>query len=59
MGKQTIVGDNTANPELFTYGYDALFSTLSDPEALADSILTLANNPQLRARSAKTPIAPL
>lgn len=49
MGKPTIVGDTPANKELLTHEYDAWFSTPHDPEALANSIITLAGDEALRA----------
>lgn len=50
MGKATIVGDNPANRELLTHGKDAWFCEMNNPRALADSILTLMGNPDLRAQ---------
>jgi len=49
MGKATIVGDNPANRELLTPQYDALFCPMGNEVALADAILTLAKDDQLRA----------
>lgn len=48
MGKATIVGDNSANRELLTPGHDAWFCPMGDPEALAEAILVLINDPDLR-----------
>lgn len=48
MGKATIVGDNSANRELLTPGYDAWFCPMGNPEALADAIFVLANDSDLR-----------
>jgi glycosyltransferase involved in cell wall biosynthesis len=49
MGKATIVGDNMANHEILTHAYDSWFCKMGDPEALADAILTLVYNPELRS----------
>ncbi len=49
MGKATIVGDNPANRELLTPGYDALFCPMGDPQALASAVLTLLGDAELRA----------
>ena len=43
------VGDNPANRELLTPQYDALFCPMGNDVALADAILTLAKDDQLRA----------
>ncbi len=48
MGKATLVGDNPANHELLTHGQDAWFCSMNDPQALAEAIQTLMNNPRLR-----------
>jgi len=48
MGKPTIVGDNPANGELLTHGFDAWFCPMNDPQSLADSILRLIDDPHLR-----------
>jgi glycosyltransferase involved in cell wall biosynthesis len=50
MGKATIVGDNAANLELFTHGWDAWMMRMNDPEALAQGIRdVLALSPAARA----------
>jgi len=46
--KPTIVGDNPANRELLVHGYDAWFCLMNDSEALANSILTLEKDVELR-----------
>jgi len=48
MEKATIVGDTPANKELLTHGYDAWFCTPNDPDALANSIKTLAEDHAIR-----------
>jgi glycosyltransferase involved in cell wall biosynthesis len=48
MGKATIVGNNSANRELLRHGYDAWFTPMDDPCALAESIRTLVSDPFLR-----------
>lgn len=50
MGKPTIVGDNPANHELLEHGKDAWFCQMGDPDALANAILTLMDNPELCKR---------
>lgn len=47
MGKPTIVGDNIANRELLNHAHDAWFCRMNSPEALAEAILHLMNNPEL------------
>jgi glycosyltransferase involved in cell wall biosynthesis len=47
MGKPTIVGDNQANRELLTHGYDAWFCKMNDARALAESILHLLSDDDL------------
>ena len=48
MGKPIIVGENPANHELLTHGYDAYFCPMADSDALAESILTMARDAALR-----------
>jgi len=48
MGKPTIVGENPANHELLTHGHDAYFCPMADPDILAESISTLAQDASLR-----------
>ncbi len=48
MGRPTIVGNNPANAELFAHGQDAWFCPMNSPEDLAESILLLDADPQLR-----------
>ena len=48
MGKPTIVGENPANHELLVHGHDAYFCPMANPDALAESILTLAQDEALR-----------
>ncbi len=50
MGKPTIVGENSANHELLTHGYDAWFCEMNNPEALAQAILALLNDDGLREK---------
>ncbi len=50
MGKPTIVGENPANHELLTHGYDAWFCEMNNPEALSQAILTLVKDEMLRER---------
>ena len=53
MGKPTVVGDNNANRELMTHGKDAWFCEMENPEALANAVRTLIENPELRERLGK------
>ncbi len=53
MEKPTIVGDNPANRELLTHGYDAWFCMMNEPEALAESILQLSRDASLREHLGK------
>jgi glycosyltransferase involved in cell wall biosynthesis len=41
MSKPTIVGDNSANRELFTHGRDAWMVKMNDPDALAEGVRSL------------------
>lgn len=50
MAKPVIVSRNTANPELLTDHKDALFCNREDPQDLAQAILRLAVDPELRKR---------
>jgi glycosyltransferase involved in cell wall biosynthesis len=50
MGKPTIVGDNDANRELLTHGEDAWFVEPENPDKLAEAIVRLAGDPDLRDR---------
>jgi glycosyltransferase involved in cell wall biosynthesis len=53
MGKPTIVGDNPANRELLTPGVDAIFCKMNDPQALANSILTVLKDKDLQQNLGK------
>jgi glycosyltransferase involved in cell wall biosynthesis len=53
MKKATIVGDNKANRELMTHKKDAWFCEMNNPEALADAILFLYENPSIREQIAE------
>lgn len=48
MAKPIIVGENPANREFLTHGYDAWFIPHNNPDALANAILTLEHDVQLR-----------
>lgn len=50
MGKPVIVGENKANRELLTHNEDAWFCEMSNPEALAKSIITLYEDMKLREK---------
>jgi glycosyltransferase involved in cell wall biosynthesis len=52
MARPTIVGDNPANREIFTHGEHVYMCRVADPEALAQAILTLRNDAELRERIA-------
>jgi glycosyltransferase involved in cell wall biosynthesis len=52
MAKPTIVGDNPANSEIFTHGEHVMMCKVADAESLAQAILTLRDNPELRERIA-------
>ncbi|HGE71718.1 TPA: glycosyltransferase [Candidatus Poribacteria bacterium] len=47
MGKPTIVGENPANHELLTHGFDSWFCPMNDAYALAESIKYLIDNPNI------------
>jgi glycosyltransferase involved in cell wall biosynthesis len=49
-GRATIISRAGGAAELFTEGYDAIGVTPGDPAALADAILKLVGDPQLRQR---------
>jgi glycosyltransferase involved in cell wall biosynthesis len=53
MKKPVIVGDNTANKELFENRKNALLVKMADADALADAILELKENEKLREESAE------
>jgi len=48
MAKPVIVGDNPANHELLTHGYDAYYCAMEDPISLGMSIIELINNDNFR-----------
>jgi glycosyltransferase involved in cell wall biosynthesis len=52
MRKATIVGDNPATRELLTHGQHAYAVPMGDPQALADAVEALADDPALRERIA-------
>lgn len=52
MGKPLITRRNAPVQELLTHGESAYFVEPADPQALADAILTLKNDPALRQRIA-------
>jgi glycosyltransferase involved in cell wall biosynthesis len=49
-GKPVIVGDNSANRELFQHREDAYFSAMADANALAEAILELKEDDGLREK---------
>lgn len=48
MGKPVVVGDNPANRELLTHGWDAWFCPMNSPDALAQAVQTLSADLALR-----------
>jgi glycosyltransferase involved in cell wall biosynthesis len=52
MAKPTIVGAGPASAEVFTHREHAYMCTMADPQALADAILTLRRDVELRHRIA-------
>ncbi|EFO78910.1 glycosyl transferase, group 1 [Oscillochloris trichoides DG-6] len=52
MARPTIVGDNPANAEIFTHGEHVYMCRLADPQSIADAILTLRANRDLREKIA-------
>jgi glycosyltransferase involved in cell wall biosynthesis len=50
MGRPVIVGDNQANRELLSHAKDTWMCRPNDPRALADAILLLIHDPDLRQR---------
>jgi len=48
MGRPVIVSDNSANRELLTHGIDSWMCPENDPQSLANSILHLIDDPDLR-----------
>ncbi|WP_340817892.1 glycosyltransferase family 4 protein [Methanolobus sp. WCC4] len=52
MKKPVIVGDNPANWEIFEHGIDAFFVEMASAEALADAILVLKKDDELRTEMA-------
>lgn len=50
MGKPTIVGENSANHELLTHGYDAWFCPMNNPSELAKAIEVLISDEKLRIK---------
>jgi glycosyltransferase involved in cell wall biosynthesis len=52
MGKPTIVGDNPATQEISAHGKQVCAVPMGDPEALADAIRTLADDPAMRQQIA-------
>jgi glycosyltransferase involved in cell wall biosynthesis len=52
MARPAIVGDSPANAEIFTHGEHVYMCKLADARALADAILTLQGDAELRQRIA-------
>jgi glycosyltransferase involved in cell wall biosynthesis len=53
MAKPTIMGDNPANRELLRDGRDALLVKMADPRAIADAVLALRDDKDLRESIAR------
>ena len=53
MKKPVIVGDCPANRELFSHGENAYFVAMADPDSLAEAIVQLRDDVQLRERVAE------
>ena len=57
MGKPVLLADNAANRELFEADVDAVFCPPGDPDSLAQAILTLHHQPDLRRTLAENGLA--
>ena len=57
MGKPVITGDTPAAQELLRHGETALLCEVASPQALADAILLLGKDPELRARIGRNGLA--